>query len=147
MHNFLDGTILLDLWSFFQRPLCVHDAPNQTPQSIEQIEGPEQADFLKYHNNEISNIDPKTWPLLKKIRVLAIITYYTFAVYAGSAIYLPSVELLASEYRNDIQTALLGLSLYVLGCRFPILSKRIGVLTMLIVPSHRRCRPSSLGTP
>lgn len=59
MHNFLDGTLLFDLWSFVHRPLSVQDAPNQTPQSNEEIKGPEQADFLKCYNNEISDIDPK----------------------------------------------------------------------------------------
>lgn len=42
-----------------------------------------------------------------------------FAVYAGSAIYISSAEGVRHEYGSTTQVALLGLSLYVLGCEQP----------------------------
>ena len=70
-----------------------------------------------YDHDVTTDLDPKQWSLLKKTRVVAIIAFYTFAVYAGSAIYIASLELVLYEYMTSIQMALLGLSLYVLGCK------------------------------
>lgn len=76
------------------------------------------------HRCETMDMDPKQWSLTKKIRVVAIISLYTFAVYAGSAIYIAPVELVVQEYSTSLQTALLGLSLYVLGCKYTAREQR-----------------------
>ena len=81
-------------------------------------------------------MDPKRWPLLKKIRVVVIISLYTFAVYAGSAIYIAPVELVVQEYKTSLQTALLGLSLYVLGCEFIALDMHSDIAVILMFVSQ-----------
>lgn len=122
MHSFFDGTPLGDAWQcFFHHHQSNEDA--STTSTLSRSTGKDEEvtiEITVIHNSpETIDVDPKRWSSLKKMRVLAIIAFYTFAVYAGSAIYIASVDLVAYEYATSLQTALLGLSLYVLGCTSP----------------------------
>lgn len=46
------------------------------------------------------------------------LTQYSFIVYAASAIYIIGIPDVIREFKIEEQSALLGLSLYVLACEF-----------------------------
>ncbi|KAL7781793.1 major facilitator superfamily domain-containing protein [Trichoderma afarasin] len=62
--------------------------------------------------------NPQNWPLSWKIFVSSLICIYTFTVYCGSSIYVPSEAQVMKEFNVSETVASLGLALYVLGCFF-----------------------------
>ncbi|UKZ50467.1 hypothetical protein TrVGV298_004730 [Trichoderma virens] len=62
--------------------------------------------------------NPQHWNLSWKIFVSSLICVYTFTVYCGSSIYVPSQEQVMKEFNVSETVASLGLALYVLGCFF-----------------------------
>ena len=65
-----------------------------------------------YTTDDVEN--PQQWSTGKKAIASTQIYLYTFAVYLGSAIYTPSVGGIMEEFGVSVETASLGLSLYVL---------------------------------
>ncbi|KAJ3496944.1 hypothetical protein NLG97_g2289 [Lecanicillium saksenae] len=59
--------------------------------------------------------NPQNWSVGKKVFVSTLICLYTFTVYCGSSIYVPSVEQLRTEFKVSETLASLGLAMYVLG--------------------------------
>lgn len=119
MESLLRGTPLGDAWEHFtskeSRARRI-PSPEPRPKTTDAEKRLTISQVLAI-DDYIDN-DPKQWALSKKLRVVAIISFYTFAVYAGSAIYIASVEGVMHEYGSSTQLALLGLSLYVLGCKY-----------------------------
>ncbi|KAF5314820.1 hypothetical protein D9619_007394 [Psilocybe cf. subviscida] len=66
-----------------------------------------------YDENDQEN--PMNWSLRKRIFVLGLISFLTFSVYIGSAIYTPSIPGIIERFQVSQTTATLGLSLYVIG--------------------------------
>jgi len=58
--------------------------------------------------------NPQNWTFGKKAIVLLQILLYTVSVYMGSAIYSPSIPGVIAQFGINLQTASLGLSMYVL---------------------------------
>lgn len=122
MQQFLEGTPLGEAWRYLA------SSPSQ-PQHRRQGSDEQHITAANCEKNlatsQVFSVDdplnkdkdPKQWPLTKKLRVVVIISFYTFTVYAGSAIYIASVDGVMHEYGTSTQKALLGLSLYVLGCK------------------------------
>ncbi|KAI7720094.1 MFS general substrate transporter [Hortaea werneckii] len=96
--------------------------------------------------------NPQNWSLTKKSLVSLQICLYTLAVYMGSAIYTPAIGGVMAEFDVGPETALLGLSLYVLAYgigplifsplseiprvgRNPPYMITMGVFVVLLVPS------------
>ncbi|KAI7213641.1 MFS general substrate transporter [Hortaea werneckii] len=96
--------------------------------------------------------NPQNWSLTKKSLVSLQICLYTLAVYMGSAIYTPAIGGVMAEFGVGPETALLGLSLYVLAYgigplifsplseiprvgRNPPYMITMGVFVILLVPS------------
>lgn len=65
-----------------------------------------------YSDDDPAN--PQNWSSLKKALVTLQICLYTFAVYAGSSIYVPGEELIMDRFGVQYFKASLGLALYVL---------------------------------
>ncbi|OAL50994.1 MFS general substrate transporter [Pyrenochaeta sp. DS3sAY3a] len=59
--------------------------------------------------------NPQNWSQAKKAWVAFLITLYTFVIYAGSSIYVPSTLLVMEKFGVGHFKASLGLALYVLG--------------------------------
>ncbi|PWY75898.1 synaptic vesicle transporter [Aspergillus eucalypticola CBS 122712] len=59
--------------------------------------------------------NPQNWSLTKKMLVTLLICLLTFSIYIGSAIYTPGVPGVARQFGVSNVTALLGLTLFVLG--------------------------------
>ena len=138
MHSIFHGTPLGDIWQYVSRSFLSKkeavETSNSTANESKKTAIPEVVEIC--HRCETLDMDPKRWPLLKKIRVVVIISLYTFAVYAGSAIYIAPVELVVQEYKTSLQTALLGLSLYVLGCEFIALDMHSDIAVILMFVSQ-----------
>ncbi|KAI6851656.1 MFS general substrate transporter [Hortaea werneckii] len=96
--------------------------------------------------------NPQNWSLTKKSLVSLQICLYTLAVYMGSAIYTPAIGGVMAEFHVGEETALLGLSLYVLAYgigplifsplseiprvgRNPAYMVTMGIFVILLVPS------------
>ncbi len=82
-------------------------------------ENPRFASFYldrMYFLNSIS----RNWSPAKRAFVAFSISFLTFSVYIGSAIYTPSIPGLMTDFNVSQTTATLGLSLYVLGTFFCI---------------------------
>ncbi|RMZ35758.1 hypothetical protein D0859_00023 [Hortaea werneckii] len=96
--------------------------------------------------------NPQNWSLTKKSLVSCQICLYTLAVYMGSAIYTPAIGGVMAEFDVGEETALLGLSLYVLAYgigplifsplseiprvgRNPPYMVTMGIFVVLLVPS------------
>ncbi|KAI6813277.1 MFS general substrate transporter [Hortaea werneckii] len=96
--------------------------------------------------------NPQNWSLAKKSLVSLQICLYTLAVYMGSAIYTPAIGGVMAQFDVGPETALLGLSLYVLAYgigpllfsplseiprvgRNPPYMITMGVFVVLLVPS------------
>ncbi|KAI7190836.1 MFS general substrate transporter [Hortaea werneckii] len=103
-----------------------------------------------YTTTDPSN--PQNWSLTKKSLVSLQICLYTLAVYMGSAIYTPAIGGVMAEFNVGPETALLGLSLYVLAYgigplifsplseiprvgRNPPYMVTMGIFVILLVPS------------
>ncbi|KAI7255020.1 MFS general substrate transporter [Hortaea werneckii] len=103
-----------------------------------------------YTTTDPSN--PQNWSLAKKSLVSLQICLYTLAVYMGSAIYTPAIGGVMAEFHVGEETALLGLSLYVLAYgigplifsplseiprvgRNPAYMVTMGIFVILLVPS------------
>lgn len=59
--------------------------------------------------------NPQNWSFSKKVLVTILISQMTFGVYAGSAIYTPSIEGVMEEFHVGLTKSVLGLSLFVFG--------------------------------
>ncbi|CAI7652374.1 unnamed protein product [Penicillium viridicatum] len=59
--------------------------------------------------------NPHNWSTTRKVAVAFLICIYTFTVYCGSSIYVPSEEQVMEEFGVSEAVASLGLALYVLG--------------------------------
>ncbi|KAJ6531380.1 major facilitator superfamily domain-containing protein [Mycena vulgaris] len=59
--------------------------------------------------------NPRNWSFSKRAFVAFNISFLTFSIYIGSAIYTSSIPGLMSEFNVSLTTATLGLTLYVLG--------------------------------
>ncbi|KAF7289675.1 Benomyl methotrexate resistance protein [Mycena chlorophos] len=59
--------------------------------------------------------NPRNWTFKKRAFVAFCISFLTFSIYIGSAIYTPSIPGLMAEYDVSLVHATLGLTLYVLG--------------------------------
>ncbi|KAJ7184383.1 major facilitator superfamily domain-containing protein [Mycena filopes] len=59
--------------------------------------------------------NPKNWSMKKKVFVAGCISYLTFAMYIGSAIYTASIPGIMEEFHVGLVRATLGLTLYVFG--------------------------------
>lgn len=120
MHSIIRGTPLGTLWKYVvRRSLAKQEAIKDSIATGDDTKKETMLEIAEIcHRCETLDMNPKLWSLMKKIRVVAIVSLYTFAVYAGSAIYIAPVELVIQEYRTSIQVALLGLSFYVLGCKY-----------------------------
>ncbi|KAJ6590503.1 major facilitator superfamily domain-containing protein [Mycena vulgaris] len=59
--------------------------------------------------------NPRNWSFSKRAFVAFSISFLTFSIYIGSAIYTSSIPGLMAEYNVSLTTATLGLTLYVLG--------------------------------
>jgi DHA1 family multidrug resistance protein-like MFS transporter len=57
----------------------------------------------------------RNWSFPKRAFVAFNISFLTFSIYIGSAIYTSSIPGLMSEFSVSLTTATLGLTLYVLG--------------------------------
>lgn len=64
--------------------------------------------------------NPRNWSPAKRAFVAFSISFLTFSVYIGSAIYTPSIPGLMTDFNVSQTTATLGLSLYVLGKFFSL---------------------------
>ncbi|KAL7930676.1 major facilitator superfamily domain-containing protein [Trichoderma chlorosporum] len=82
----------------------------------------ENRDFHEYIEVGWASSDdpdnPQNWSLQWKIFVSSLICVYTFTVYCGSSIYVPSEEQVMKEFNVSETVASLGLALYVLRCFF-----------------------------
>lgn len=119
----LRGTSVGDAWQHVAGNRRPHGEITNTA-SLDSLEDGKRSTIVDVvsldgsYDIDVSTIDPKNWSLQKKLIVTAIISSYTANVYAGSAIYIVAVESVLVEWRTSIQAALLGLSLYVLGCEY-----------------------------
>uniref|UniRef100_A0A0D2YG30 Major facilitator superfamily (MFS) profile domain-containing protein n=1 Tax=Fusarium oxysporum (strain Fo5176) TaxID=660025 RepID=A0A0D2YG30_FUSOF len=62
--------------------------------------------------------NPQNWSTMRKSAVAVLICLYTFTIYCGSSIYVPSVGQVMQEFNVTETAASLGLALYVLGYGF-----------------------------
>ncbi len=62
----------------------------------------------------------RNWSPAKRAFVAFSISFLTFSVYIGSAIYTPAIPGLMAEFNVSQTTATLGLTLYVLGKLFRV---------------------------
>ncbi|KAJ7207042.1 major facilitator superfamily domain-containing protein [Mycena pura] len=58
--------------------------------------------------------NPRNWTFRKRVFVAFNISFLTFSIYIGSAIYTPSIPGLMSDFNTSLTIATLGLTLYVL---------------------------------
>ncbi|KAH6950238.1 major facilitator superfamily domain-containing protein [Fusarium avenaceum] len=89
----------------------------------EAIDAPPHCDsrsdcILVGWTSDNDNENPHNWSTLRKTGVAALICLYTFTVYCGSSIYVPSVGQVTEEFNVTETVASLGLALYVLGYGF-----------------------------
>lgn len=68
---------------------------------------------------------------------------YTFIVYCGSSIFIPSYEFMMRRYSVSLEVVQLTLAIYVVGCELlPLLTSGPPYVKVLI--QNRRCRPFDL---
>lgn len=63
---------------------------------------------------------PRNWSNAKKNWILFVILVYTFVVYCGASIIAPTAAYAMARYNVSEDVASLGLSMYVVGCKSPI---------------------------
>ena len=62
--------------------------------------------------------NPRNWSALKKAWTVTIINIYTFVVYCTASIITPTTSFIMQKYDVSVVVASLGLSMYVVGCKF-----------------------------
>lgn len=78
----------------------------------------ELADVIVVSFTKDDQGNPRNWSQAKKTWTLTLINTYTFVVYLASSIITPDAEAIMQRYNVSIVVASLGLSMYVVGCRF-----------------------------
>jgi DHA1 family multidrug resistance protein-like MFS transporter len=78
--------------------------------------GVSDATIVSWYENDLEN--PRNWSSLKKNWTLLIIVLYTFVVYGGASIIAPTAEFVMARYNISQDIANLGLSMYIVGCKF-----------------------------
>ncbi len=68
--------------------------------------------------SEDDNDNPRNWSSTKKAWTVTIINIYTFVVYCTASIITPTASFVVQKYDVSVVVASLGLSMYVVGCRF-----------------------------
>lgn len=63
--------------------------------------------------------NPRNWSAKKKAWTVTIINIYTFVVYCTASIITPTAGFITQKYDISLVVASLGLSMYVVGCKFP----------------------------
>ena len=64
--------------------------------------------------------NPRNWSATKKAWTVAVINIYTFVVYCTASIITPTAGFIVQKYDVSVVVASLGLSMYVVGCKFPL---------------------------
>ncbi|KAF7320811.1 Caffeine resistance [Mycena chlorophos] len=77
--------------------------------------GPIPDPYLVGWDGDSDPENPRNWTFKKRAFVAFCISFYTFSIYIGSAIYTPSIPGLMVEYDVSLTHATLGLTLYILG--------------------------------
>ncbi|RVX71964.1 hypothetical protein B0A52_04363 [Exophiala mesophila] len=92
----------------------------QEPKDVEASTGAESpvtvhgaSKYINFDNKD--NLNPRTWPLSKRVTIAALTTYATMVVTLASAIFATAVPSLMRIYQIDREVATLGVSLFVLG--------------------------------
>ena len=95
---------------------AIADVP-QSEASLHLSEnGVSDATIVSWYENDLEN--PRNWSRLKKNWTLLIIVLYTFVVYGGASIIAPTAEFVMARYNISQDIANLGLSTYIVGCKF-----------------------------
>ncbi|KAM0788498.1 hypothetical protein ACM66B_001629 [Microbotryomycetes sp. NB124-2] len=81
--------------------------------------------FVVGWHDEFDQENPRNWSTTKKCSVAALISFMTFSIYIGSAIYVPAISSVEQEFGVGQDIAILGLSLFVLA---------YGIGPMLLAP-------------
>lgn len=78
----------------------------------------ELADVIVVSFTKDDQGNPRNWSQGKKTWTLTLINTYTFVVYLAASIITPDAEVIMQRYNVSIVVASLGLSMYVVGCKF-----------------------------
>lgn len=84
--------------------------PENIPATKEEVKTPAPVQWIE---NDPQN--PRNWSLPKKVFVTFQICFLTTAVYMGSAIYTAGLVDIEKDFNKSTTSALLGLTLFVLG--------------------------------
>jgi MFS transporter, DHA1 family, multidrug resistance protein len=74
--------------------------------------------IVSWTKNDPAN--PRNWPQSKKMWTLTVVNLYTFCVYCTASIITPTAQAIMQRYDVSLVVASLGLSMYVVGCKFSI---------------------------
>ncbi|KXG46470.1 Major facilitator superfamily domain, general substrate transporter [Penicillium griseofulvum] len=88
---------------------------SENPSLTENKEANEQSLIPVTWVSDEDSENPYNWSATRKVAVTTLICIYTFTVYCGSSIYVPSEEQVMEEFGVSEVVASLGLALYVLG--------------------------------
>ncbi len=91
--------------------------------------------------------NPRNWSAKKKAWTVTIINIYTFVVYCTASIITPTAGLVVEKYDVSPVAASLGLSMYVVGCKFLVLTLKphssLTILKMASAPCSSRLSAKS----
>ncbi|KAK4053477.1 hypothetical protein OIV83_001644 [Microbotryomycetes sp. JL201] len=77
--------------------------------------GEEESDrYLVDWTDEHDQENPRNWSKFKKCSVAGLVSFMTFSIYIGSAIYVPAISSVEEKFRVSQDVSVLGLSLFVL---------------------------------
>ncbi|KIY72418.1 MFS general substrate transporter [Cylindrobasidium torrendii FP15055 ss-10] len=79
------------------------------------VDDDESDPYLVDWDGDDDQDNPRNWSPKKRAFVAFLISFLTFSVYIGSAIYTPSIPGLMEDYNASLTYATLGLTLYVIG--------------------------------
>ncbi|KAJ7646873.1 major facilitator superfamily domain-containing protein [Roridomyces roridus] len=93
--------------------LAAVDVESQKKQIGEETSIPDP--YLVDWDGELDPENPKNWSFRKRAYIAFNISFLTFSIYIGSAIYTSSIPGLMADFNVSLTTATLGLTLYILG--------------------------------
>lgn len=85
---------------------------SRTPSNPQDVKVPSDVTIVDWYSEDDPD-NPQNWTVQKKCFTTGLISFMTFAVYAGSSIYTPGTQLIMEEFGVSLTKAVLGLSLFV----------------------------------
>lgn len=97
------------------RPSQITPTPEEGDQRVERRVSLAEKKHILVDFEEGEGLNPMLWSFRKRCFVAFLVSFMTFSVYLGSAIYVPAIPSLQERFQIGPVHATLGLSLFIIG--------------------------------